>query len=280
MNIQTLLNKANKILVGSSSKSPKLDSEILLSETINTNRQYLILNSNEELIKENIKSFNDLLKRRKRGEPIAYLVKKKEFWKQNFYINKNVLIPRPDTELLVEETLKLFNVNSKLNILDIGTGSGCILLSILKERRNFFGTGIDISKKAINVARFNAKMHQLSNRVKFYNSDVDKFLIGKYDLIISNPPYIKQQDLKCLEVDVRNFEPKLALDGGRDGFSKIIKVISKTSMLLKKNGKFILEMGFSQKNRIFSILRQNNFLINKVIKDYGKNDRCVISTKI
>ena len=93
------------------------------------------------------------------------------------------MIPRPDTEILVEETLKLFNVNSKLNILDIGTGSGCILLSILKERRNFFGTGIDISKKAINVARFNAKMHQLSNRVKFYNSDVDKFLIGKYDLI-------------------------------------------------------------------------------------------------
>ena len=187
MNIQTLLNKANKILGSSSSKSPKLDSEILLSETINKNRQYLILNSNEELIKENIKSFNDLLKRRKRGEPIAYLVKKKEFWKQNFYINKNVLIPRPDTELLVEETLKLFNVNCKLNILDIGTGSGCILLSILKERRNFFGTGIDISKKAINVARFNAKMHQLSNRVKFYNSDVDKFLIGKYDLILSNP---------------------------------------------------------------------------------------------
>ena len=280
MNIQTLLNKANKILGSSSSKSPKLDSEILLSEAINKNRQYLILNSNEELIKENIKSFENLLKRRKRGEPIAYLVKKKEFWKQNFYINKNVLIPRPDTELLVEETLKLFNVNSKLNILDIGTGSGCILLSILKERRNFFGTGIDISKKAINVARFNAKMHQLSNRVKFYNSDVDKFLIGKYDLIISNPPYIKQQDLKCLEVDVRNFEPKLALDGGRDGFSQIIKVISKTSMLLKKNGKFILEMGFSQKNRILSILRQNNFLINKVIKDYGKNDRCVICTKI
>ena len=280
MNIQTLLKKANKTLSSSSSKSPKLDSEILLSEAINKNRQYLILNSNEELIKENIKSFENLLKRRKRGEPIAYLVKKKEFWKQNFYINKNVLIPRPDTELLVEETLKLFNVNSKLNILDIGTGSGCILLSILKERRNFFGTGIDISKKAINVARFNAKMHQLSNRVKFYNSDVDKFLIGKYDLIISNPPYIKKEDLKCLEVDVRNFEPKIALDGGRDGFSEITKVISKTSKLLKKNGRFILEMGFGQKNRILNILKKNNFFINKVLKDYGKNDRCVISTKI
>jgi len=280
MNIQTLLNQASKTLKQLSNTSSKLDSEILLSKIIKKNRQYLILNSNEELKKENIKSFNYLVKRRKKGEPIAYLINKKEFWKQNFYINQNVLIPRPDTETLVEETLKLFSVNSKLNMLDIGTGSGCILLSILKERRNFFGTGIDISKKAINVARFNAKMHQLSNRVKFYNSDVDKFLIGKYDLVVSNPPYIKQQDLKYLEVDVRGFEPKLALDGGKDGFSKITKVISKTSTLLKKNGRFILEIGFGQKKKILSILKQNNFFINKVVKDYGKNDRCVISTKI
>ena len=280
MNIQTLLNQASKTLDNSSNTSSKLDSEILLSKVIKKNRQYLILNSSEELKKENIKSFDCLVKRRKKGEPIAYLINKKEFWKQNFYINQNVLIPRPDTETLVEETLKLFNVNSKLNMLDIGTGSGCILISILKERRNFFGTGIDISKKAINVARFNAKMHQLSNRVKFYNSDVDKFLIGKYDLVVSNPPYIKQQDLKYLEVDVKGFEPKLALDGGKDGFSKITKVISKTSMLLKKNGRFILEIGFGQKKKILNILKQNNFFFNKVVKDYGKNDRCVISTKI
>ena len=280
MNIQTLLNQASKTLKQLSNTSSKLDSEILLSKIIKKNRQYLILNSNEELKKENIKSFDYLVKRRKKGEPIAYLINKKEFWKQNFYINQNVLIPRPDTETLVEETLKLFNVNSKLNMLDIGTGSGCILLSILKERRNFFGTGIDISKKAINVAHFNAKMHQLSNRVKFYNSDVDKFLIGKYDLVVSNPPYIKRQDLKYLEVDVKGFEPKLALDGGKDGFSKITKVISKTSTLLKRNGRFILEIGFGQKKKILSILKQSNFFINKVVKDYGKNDRCVISTKV
>ena len=280
MNIQTILNQASKTLNNSSSASFKLDSEILLSEVIKKSRQYLILNSNEELKKENIKLFNYLLKRRKKGEPIAYLINKKEFWKQNFYINQNVLIPRPDTELLVEETLKLFNVNSKLNILDIGTGSGCILLSILNERKNFYGTGIDISKKAINVARFNAKKLQLSKRAKFYNSDVDKFLIGKYDLILSNPPYIKQKDLKYLEVDIKDFEPKLALDGGKDGFSKITKVISRTSTLLKRDGKFILEIGFGQKNKILNILKKNNFFINKVLKDYGKNDRCIISTKI
>jgi release factor glutamine methyltransferase len=280
MNIQTLLNQARKMLDNSLNTSSKLDSEILLSKIIKKNRQYLILNSNEELKKENIKSFDYLVKRRKKGEPIAYLINNKEFWKQNFYINQNVLIPRPDTEILVEETLKLFNINSKLNVLDIGTGSGCILISILKERRNFFGTGIDISKKAINVARFNAKMHQLSNRVKFYNSDVDNFNIGKYDLIVSNPPYIEELNLKYLENDVVNFEPKLALNGGIDGFSKIRKVIDKATFLIKKTGKLVLEIGFNQKNKVQEMLKTKGFYINKTLKDYGKKDRCIISTKI
>jgi len=280
MNIQTALNEASKTLNNSSNASFKLDSEILLSEVIKKSRQYLILNSNEELKKENIKLFNYLLKRRKKGEPIAYLVNKKDFWKYSFYVDKNVLIPRPDSEHLVEETLKLTNNNSKLKILDIGTGSGCILLSILKDRKEFFGTGIDICKKALKVARFNANVHQLSNRVKFYNSDVDKFLIGKYDIILSNPPYIKQNNLKYLERDVVGFEPKLALNGGKDGFSKIIRVISRAAQLVKKNGRFILEIGFDQKNKALNILKNNGFYINKVVKDYGNNDRCVVSTKI
>ena len=280
MNIQTLLNESNKLLENSSIISAKLDSEILLSKVLKKNRKYLILNPKEELKKKNIQSFKLLIKRRKRGEPIAYLIKEKEFWRQSFYINSDVLIPRPDTELLVEETLKLSNIHSKLNILDIGTGSGCILLSILKERRNFIGTGIDICKKAINVARFNATKHQLINRVKFYNSDVDKFLIGKYDIILSNPPYIKQKDFRYLERNVVGFEPKLALDGGKDGLSRITKVINKASELIKNNGKLILEIGFDQKNETLDILKNNNFYINKVLKDYGKNDRCIINTKI
>jgi release factor glutamine methyltransferase len=280
MNIQTALIEANKLLDSLSIISGKLDNEILLSKVLKKNRKYLILNSKEKLTEKNIQSFESLVERRKKGEPIAYLIKEKEFWKHNFYIDSNVLIPRPDTELLVEETLKLFNINSKLSLLDIGTGSGCILISILKERRNFIGTGIDISKKAISVARFNAKKHQLINRVKFYNSDVDKFLIGKYDLILSNPPYIKQKELKYLEKDVVGFEPKLALDGGRDGFSKITKVISKAAKLIKNNGKLTLEIGFDQKNRTLDILKKNSFYINKILKDYGKNYRCIVSTKI
>ena len=280
MNIQTLLSKGFAFLNSSSISSAKLDSEILLSKALNKSREYLILNSKENLKQHNIDLFNNFLERRKKNEPIAYIVKRKEFWKENFYIDQDVLIPRPDTEILVEEVLKLFYKDSKLKILDIGTGSGCILLSILKERRNFLGTGIDVSKKALNVARFNTKLHQLSNRVKFFNSDVDKFLIGKYDLIVSNPPYIKNNDLRYLEKDVMNYEPRLALDGGKSGFSKISKVICRTSGLIKKNGKLVLEIGFDQKDKVIEILKKNRFYINKVVKDYRKKDRCIISTKL
>lgn len=280
MNIKTLLNESSKKLNFLSNDLAKLDSEILLSKVIKKDRKYIILNPQKKINEKNTKLFCHLIERRKKGEPIAYIIKKKEFWKYDFYINKNVLIPRPDTELMVEETLKLYKTKHKLRVLDIGIGSGCILLSILKERKNFFGVGIDVSKKAVNVARFNAKMHHLENRTKFYKSDVDKFLLGKYDLIISNPPYIKKQDLKYLEKDVTDYEPELALNGGQDGFSKITKVINRASILLKKNGKFILEIGFDQKNKVINILKSNKFYINKTLKDYAKNDRCIISTRL
>ena len=280
MNIKNLLNESSKKLDFLSNTLAKLDSEILLSKVMKKDRKYLILNPKKKINDKNSKLFHHLIERRKKGEPIAYIIKKKEFWKHDFYVDNNVLIPRPDTELIVEEVLKLYTTKHKLCVLDIGTGSGCILLSILGERKNFFGVGIDISKKAVNVARFNAKIHHLENRTKFYKSDVDKFLLGKYDLIISNPPYIKKQDFKYLERDVVGYEPKLALDGGQDGYSKITKVISRASVLLKKNGKFILEIGFDQKNKVINILKSNKFYINKTLKDYAKNDRCIISTKL
>ena len=167
-----------------------------------------------------------------------------------------------------------------MNILDIGVGSGCILLSVLKERKNFYGTGIDISKNSLDICKINAKKLLLDRRVKFFKSDVDKFAIGKYDLIVSNPPYIKTCDLKYLESDVIKFEPKLALDGGLDGLSVIRKVIKKSSELLKKNGKFILEIGFDQKNKVIKLLNNKGFYINSTVKDLANNDRCIISTKI
>ena len=240
MNIENIWNKGTSILKANKIANPYLDSEILLSESINRDKKHIILNPKEILENKQLNNFNSLIERRRKGEPIAYLINKKEFWKNEFYVNENVLIPRPDTELIIDQVLKIYSKNSQLQILDIGTGSGCILLSILKERTSFYGTGIDISKKSINVSKFNANRLKLDNRVKFYNSDVDNFKIGKYDLIVSNPPYIELLSLKYLEKDVVNFEPKLALSGGFDGFSKIRKVISKTKGLIKKNGKFIL----------------------------------------
>jgi len=280
MNIENILIQAFKELSNSNIKNANLDCEVLLSNIINKDREYVILNPKKNLDKKYIDIFNNLIDRRKKSEPIAYLINKKEFWKETFYIDKNVLIPRPDTEHIVEEVLKLTQNNSKSHVLDIGTGSGCILLSILKERKNFIGTGIDISKKCIKVSKYNAKRLELDNRTKFYISDVDNFLIGKYDVVVSNPPYIENLNLKYLDRDVVNFEPKLALSGGRDGFSEITKVINKTSGLIKKNGVFVLEIGHNQKNKVTEKLKAKGFYIKKVLKDYGKNDRCIISSKI
>ena len=211
---------------------------------------------------------------------MAYLTKKKSFWNSEFFITKDILIPRPDTELVVENILRLTKQKSKVNILDIGVGSGCIIVSILKERANFRATGIDLSKKCLIISKKNAIAHKVSSRLKLYKSDVDKFNLGKYDLIVSNPPYIKTFKLKYLEKDVAKFEPRLALDGGLDGLSEIRKVIKKASELIKKSGKFILEIGFDQKNKVINILNKEGFYINSTQKDLAKNDRCIISTKI
>ena len=280
MNIENTLNIAIKTLTQFNISNANLDSEILLAKIIGKDRNYIILNSKEHLGQKYLFRFNNLIERRKKGEPVAYLTRKKEFWKNNFYIDQNVLVPRPDTELIVEEVLKFSKKKFKLQILDIGTGSGCILLSLLKEIPSFYGTGIDISKKSINVSKYNAKMLNLTNRVKFYNSDVDKFKIGKYDIVVSNPPYIELLKLKYLDKDLFKFEPKIALNGGIDGFSAIKKVVDRTSFLIKRNGKFFLEIGCNQKNKVKAILTKKGFYINKVLKDHGNNYRCIISTKI
>jgi release factor glutamine methyltransferase len=280
MNIENILNKGISILQKNKIPNPQLDCEILLSNLIKRDKKHIILNPKELLNSEQLGKFKNLIERRKKGEPIAYLINKKGFWKDEFFVNRDVLIPRPDTELIIEQVLRIYSKERQLQVLDIGTGSGCILLSILKERSNFYGTGIDISRKSINVSKFNAKQLNLTNRVKFFHSSVDNFKIGKYDLIVSNPPYIELLDLKYLEKDVVNFEPELALSGGIDGFLNIRKVIKKAKTLIKKNGKFILEIGFNQKNKVKKILKEEGFYINKAIKDYGNNDRCIISTKI
>ena len=280
MKIWSAVMEGTDILKNKSILSAQLDTEILMSKAINKNREYIILNHDEALNKENIKYFKKLVQERATKKPIAYILNKKFFWKYEFYVNKNTLIPRPDTEIIVEQILKVTKNKNNLRILDIGVGSGCILLSILKEKKNFYGTGIDISKNSLDISRINAKKLFVDERVKFFQSDVDKFDQGKYDLIVSNPPYINHNKIKYLESDVSKFEPRLALDGGLDGLSVIRKVIKKSSELLKKNGKFILEIGFDQKSKVIKLLNNKGFYINSTTKDLANNDRCIVSTKI
>ena len=280
MNINLAINEGSKILKSKFIPNPLLDSEILMAKTINKDRNYILLNSNNPINKNDLNNFYKLIEQRSLGKPVAYLTKKKFFWNSEFFITNDILIPRPDTELVVENILNLTKQKNKINILDIGVGSGCIILSILKERKNFYGTGIDISKKCLNISKINAINLKVSSRLKLYKSDVDKFNLGKYDLIVSNPPYIKTCKLKYLERDVAEFEPRLALDGGLDGLSEIRKVIKKSSELIKKNGKFILEIGFDQKNKVINLLKKEGFYINSTQKDLANNDRCIVSTKI
>jgi len=280
MNIQSAVKKGTTILKNSHIKTAELDTEILMAKVLGLSREYIMFNYHKNLDDINLDHFNRLIKERAGRKPIAYLLNKKFFWDNEFYVDKNTLIPRPDTEVVIEEILRLTKHKNKISILDIGVGSGCILLTILKERKNFYGAGIDISKRSLDISKINAKNLGVESRVKFYQSDIDKFAKGKYDLIVSNPPYIKSCDLKYLESDVINFEPKLALDGGLDGLSKIRKVINKSSELIKKNGKFILEIGFDQKDKVIKLLNKKGFYINSTLKDLAKNDRCIVSTKI
>ena len=280
MNIQSAINQGAQILKNKFFLNPYLDSEILMSKVINKDKKYLLLNAKNKIEDKNLNLFKKLINERSKGKPVSHLTNKKLFWNSEFYVTEDTLIPRPDTELIVENILNLTKNKSKLSILDIGIGSGCILLSILKERKDFYGTGIDISKNCLKIANMNATSLKVHTKLKLYKSNVDKFSLGKYDLVVSNPPYIKKYIIKYLDKGVARFEPKIALDGGLDGLSEIRKVIKKSSELIKKNGKFILEIGFDQKNKVIKLLNKEGFYINSAQKDLAYNDRCLICTKI
>ena len=261
-------------------KTAQLDSEIILSKIVNLNRAQLLTNLDKKLSNQQLKNFKNLIERRKKREPVAYILNKKEFWKKNFQVNSDVLIPRPDTEVLVEQVLKYLPLHSSKSILEIGTGSGCIILSVLAERKKCYAKAIDISKKALKVANCNAKIQHLKNRIEFIYSSIDKFYVGKYDIILSNPPYIKSTSIKSLGDEIRFYEPKIALDGGYDGYSLIREVVKKSSYLIKTGGKLFLEIGYEQIYEVKKLLKENQFYVNNVAKDLRKINRCIVSTKV
>jgi len=253
-----------------------LDSELLLSKTLNKPREIILTNLDTNIEKKFFNIFKEYLIRRSKNEPLAYIFGEKEFWSKSFNVNKHTLIPRPETELLVDGLLKIFK-GKKISILDIGTGSGCIIVSLLTNLRQSVGTGVDISKNAILTAEKNVVKYKLNNRIKLLNKSFENIFNKKFDLIVSNPPYIEKKAIKNLSEDIKKYEPRMALDGGNDGLDLIKKVIYKSKDILKVNGTLALEIGNEQIKKVSKILIDNNFRIENVIKDYKNNVRCIIA---
>jgi len=266
----TLALKENKI------SSHRIDSEILLSSVLGKSREEILINLDEKINSKDIFSFKKLIERRSSKEPLAYILKEKEFWSKKFEVNESTLVPRPETELMLEKLIKIYK-DKKINLLDIGTGSGCILISLLSELKNSIGVGIDISTEALKIAKKNAKKHKINNKIFFYNKSFTEIYDRKFDLIVSNPPYLLTKDIRNLQEDIKRFEPLIALDGGNDGLDVIKKVIYKAKYILKFNGMLALEIGNGQFRKVSKILFKNNFRIKYKLKDYKDNTRILIS---
>ena len=279
MILENTIKQASQLLKNKNIISHELDVQVILSDIMGVTRDFFIANSHINVSINTIKKFNHAIKRRINREPVAYIIGKKEFWSQDFAVNHATLVPRPETELLIYKVVDFFK-NKRINVLDIGTGSGCILLSILKELDFSRGVGIDISTKAIKTAQINSKNLNLFHQSKFKVFDISKFNVGKYDLIVSNPPYIPSKDIKNLSKDIINYEPLVALNGGLDGLDLIRKVIYKSNCLLKRNGLLAIEIGFNQYLKVSSLLKQYGFREMSRQCDYNHNVRCIISTKV
>ena len=277
MLVSELIYKGSRFLKKNNIPSYMLDVELILSNSLNMSREKLLLSDDFKVKDKIILNFNKLIARRIKKEPIAYIFKKKEFWSHDFLVDKNTLIPRPETELLIESLVKIYK-NKNVFILDIGTGSGCIILSILNELKKSQGIGIDISKKAIEVAEKNALNFNVRGRIKFLKRSLGTFNGYNFDLIVSNPPYICSHEIKNLSDDIKKYEPRLALDGGNDGLDVIKKIIYKSKSILKRKGLLALEIGYGQYRKVSQILKLHGFKDRILIKDYQNNIRCIMAT--
>ena len=274
MNTSQLLDFGAKILKYNKIISYRLDSEVILSNILNITRENL-LTKEYDVSEKKITKFKSLISRRSKSEPIAYILKRKEFRSRDFFVDRKSLIPRPETELLIDPITKIFH-NKNLFFLDAGIGTGCITFSILNELKHSRGIGIDISNKTLINAKIN--LEKFNNRVKLLRRSIDDMRNIKFDLIVSNPPYVIKREINRLSGDIKKFEPRIALDGGNDGLDVIKKVIYKSRYILKSNGILALEIGTGQYLSVMNLLKESNFRKKALIKDYRNNVRCIFST--
>ena len=280
--VQEILQKNYKDLLNHNIQTAKIDSEVILANILNTTRINLITKQDVTLNKEQEDLFSKLVERRKQKEPVAYILNKKEFWNENYFVDKRVLIPRPETEILIELLLKKTkDKNKAYKVLDLGCGSGCLLISFLKEMHKSQGMGVDISSNALEVAKKNIELHNLNNRAKLMRLDLlTLHTKDKFDIIFSNPPYLSSSDYAKLSDDVKNFEPKQALVGGFNGVLYYKKIIALAQSALKKNGYLALELGDRQYRTISKLLQDHSFRILDKYQLINNEIRCILAAKM
>ena len=262
-------------------ENPRLDAEILLAHVLNCRRLNLYVDSDKILPLESVLRFNELINQRLNGSPVAYIIKKKDFMGLTFAVNENVLIPRPETEILTEFVGKyLRGINREVIFADLGTGSGAIPISILKFVKNARAIAVDISEKALEVAKFNAIKFHVEDRLEFHCGDLFSPLKGKiFDAIISNPPYIPTRDLKTLQKEVQS-EPLIALDGGKDGLAFYRRIISAAPQFLSENGVLAVEIGINQALAVKKMFEAANFVDVTIFKDLAGLERVISGKKL
>lgn len=279
MNIEEILKKEINNLKQNNIENSTLKAKILLENILNVKKEYLLIHSEEEVKQEDKIKYENCIKELIKGKPLQYITNNQEFMGLNFYVDENVLIPQPDTEILVEKAIEIAETTQKNKILDMCTGSGCIAISLAKKINNAQITAVDISNSALNVANKNAINNNVENKIKFVNSDIFNNIEEKFDIIVSNPPYIETETINKLEIEVQN-EPHLALDGGIDGL-KFYKIIANNAFkYLNENGYLLLEIGYNQQNSVTQLLQDIGKYKNiETIKDLGGNYRVVIARK-
>ena len=258
-------------------RNPELDLRILIQKSLKKKKLFLL--KDLELNEINLQRFNSFFQRRIKGEPISKILNKKEFWDLEFFINKNVLDPRNETEHLIETVIDNYDKNEKLKICDLGTGSGCIIITLLKYFTKSKGYAYDISKEAIEVAKINAKQHLIINRLQLIQDSWIN-LKGKFDLIVSNPPYIKLADYITLQPEVRKFDPKISLVGGNSGLEKYEELAPILVKCMKKNSIFVTEIGYNQRLEVEKIFLKSDLRAIKVTKDLQGIDRILVFKRI